>query len=893
MTEGPRTIFEEAQTIVEEARTVFEMRAPAPSSSGLTTFRGNPVVKEFPARGGESDIFLVERGNEQLILKLYRLGMEPSEEVLRRIMTLCGQFPEHLVLIREFGFDDDTRRWFELQEYAADGSLREFLSGGSSPSLAMPAVREIAAGLAILHCHNLLHLDLKPSNVLVRSRVPLRLAFTDFGVSSVLDPELSRKLTTVKGTPHYWAPESITGVVGKEADYWGLGMIVLELLLGSHPFAGIDTKVIMYTLATRGIDIPAGIDTEYLPLLQGLLTREPHMRWGEEEVGRWLAGERSIPVHYKRQEQAGKPAAAPYTFMGEEFSSMKVFVGRIATDSGVWKEIWNHLDGKRVENWLNNCGDYDGSVLVEKIRENSAGNRELAILRLVYTFDPTLPFALYGKLITLGNLRLFAGRFLERSGDETEEAIVDDLIKGNLLRCYREYLLLTKNEPDLLTAVLETIGRYATVQEYNYDFGADLLPVAAFLEAVADPASFLLNPSWCEEIDSHVQSNADQMCYLLRRDRYAAITEEYHISAELTAAIDGALKSGERERLFPLLKGLQEQLEKSLFITRKELAGLSASYVLPAGAVAAVQGSSFSLAAKATAALRSLQREGLLLPRAGLEEYLEGNAATLSYALADERLVEKKVGRDVSPADYRRLALCMKNNVSVHLLPRLEEIMARFDSAAEIDPEARQAPLYHYVAALRSLRMRWDIADKRIIRDVRERLFTAGTSPLELLSGASGEGEAKWTRCLELFLRRVFDPNSQDRQWAIRGVAVGSLVGVASWFVLTIGGDSEDLIQGNFFKVLIGAVVAVTLYREWVSQAIIAVACFALWKVGNGLLSGVLLYLTIGANLMGTLGAMLGSSRPAPAKQGESLYRLNRARIDDVLQQMGENDHGR
>jgi len=105
----------------------------------------------------------------------------------------------------------------------------------------------------------------------------------------------------------------------------------------------------------------------------------------------------------------------------------------------------------------------------------------------------------------------------------------------------------------------------------------------------------------------------------------------------------------------------------------------------------------------------------------------------------------------------------------------------------------------------------------------------------------------------------------------VRGVAVGALVGVASWFVLTVGATAKISFRGTSFKVLIGAVVAMTIYRVLDLPGDHPGACFIFWKVGNGNSVGVLLYLTIGANLMERLGAMLGSSVGSVNEGGEYL----------------------
>ena len=199
------------------------------------TFRGYRVVRSLPSSGAESDIHILEKTSEQYVLKLYRRGIVPKMEILRKIAALGQDHPKHFVRIFETDFDEDSERWYEIQEFVPHGTLKELLEERKrhrlppSRDLFDAVVREISQGLTVLHKNDILHLDLKPGNVLVRAADPLNVVLTDFGVSSLLDPELSRKFTASRGTPMYQSPESMTGNMGRASDWWGLGIMALEI----------------------------------------------------------------------------------------------------------------------------------------------------------------------------------------------------------------------------------------------------------------------------------------------------------------------------------------------------------------------------------------------------------------------------------------------------------------------------------------------------------------------------------------------------------------------------------------------------------------------------------------------------------------------------------------
>ena len=307
-------------------------------------FHGYQLVRQFPAAGGEADIWLILKDKEYGILKHYRLGIEPKLEVLEKVSNISQHNPKHLVRIYSHGFDEETQRWYEIQEYAKNGSLKELIQAHKISSVQFRTIiEEIATGLDALHRENILHLDLKPSNILVRSVRPLNLILTDFGISTLLDTELSRQITSTKGTPMYWSPEQLGNIVGKEADFWSLGVIALEIEQGRHPFEGMNHNIILATLSTKGILVPSDIQPKTAVLLKGLLTRNPKKRWGIREVSWWLAGRQNIPVHYEEELAIDRRQTAPYEFRDEQFYQLSDLCYAFIRDPASWEDAKRHI----------------------------------------------------------------------------------------------------------------------------------------------------------------------------------------------------------------------------------------------------------------------------------------------------------------------------------------------------------------------------------------------------------------------------------------------------------------------------------------------------------------------------------------------------------------------
>ncbi|NXG09053.1 PAK1 kinase, partial [Sakesphorus luctuosus] len=88
--------------------------------------------------------------------------------------------------------------------------------------------------LAFLHCHQVIHRDLKSDNILLGMDGSIKLA--DFGLCARITPEQSTRSSTV-GTAHWMAPEYITkDAYGPKVDIWALGILVIEMLQGEPPY---------------------------------------------------------------------------------------------------------------------------------------------------------------------------------------------------------------------------------------------------------------------------------------------------------------------------------------------------------------------------------------------------------------------------------------------------------------------------------------------------------------------------------------------------------------------------------------------------------------------------------------------------------------------------------
>jgi len=367
------------------------------------------LVRAFPATGAEAEILLVAplAGGLPCIVKLYRQGIRPAPEVLERILKIPVT---HRVELLETGHS--SGRAYEVMEYCAPGSLREMLARGPVDRPGIETIaRELAGALAAVHVAGLVHRDLKPANVLIRRQSPLDLVLTDFGVACALDT--TQHFTSVARTLLYGAPECLSGVLDAKADYWSLGMLLLEAVLGRHPFAGLSEAVILHQLTTRSVSLEGVRDPRLRKLLRGLLLRDPAHRWGESEVRRWLSGDTTLPDAV----ESGSIAhfANPY-HLGPEICDTP---GQLATAlARHWREGMADLASGQLLSWFRDVQrDQNAVRLLLDLRQDRTLSADRQLLALMLYLAPGMPPTWQGESIELPALLARANLALKGDGD--------------------------------------------------------------------------------------------------------------------------------------------------------------------------------------------------------------------------------------------------------------------------------------------------------------------------------------------------------------------------------------------------------------------------------------------------------------------------------------------
>lgn len=144
--------------------------------------------------------------------------------------------------------------------------------------------------LEYVHGRGFLHRDIKPENLVFDEKGYLRL--TDFGIARQWNPDNGKETS---GTPGYMAPEVMCRLPhGFEADYYAVGVICYECIMGRRPYDGksraeIRDQVLKKQRALRPEEVGEGWSAEAVDFVNRLIQRKPHQRLGSRGIAEVMA----------------------------------------------------------------------------------------------------------------------------------------------------------------------------------------------------------------------------------------------------------------------------------------------------------------------------------------------------------------------------------------------------------------------------------------------------------------------------------------------------------------------------------------------------------------------------------------------------------------------------
>jgi len=232
----------------------------------------------FDVESAQADLWSAEKDGQIAIAKIYRFKTSPK---------LQNAIPAHNNITPLLATGTIDGSYVEVTPFRENGNLANsenkklFLDNTANCKILL---EQSVNALSFLHEHGIQHRDLKPDNMLLKSKAPIEVELTDFGSASFAAHTM---VTMARGTPAYLAPEAATGLYSNASDFWSIGAIVFELYFGRPLYKEINGQ---FTAVAANFEIPGSASPEMLTLFHGLLEKKWEERWGTKEIKDWLSG---------------------------------------------------------------------------------------------------------------------------------------------------------------------------------------------------------------------------------------------------------------------------------------------------------------------------------------------------------------------------------------------------------------------------------------------------------------------------------------------------------------------------------------------------------------------------------------------------------------------------
>ena len=261
--------------------------SPSPRAAVAGVLEGRYRIVECVANGGSAVVYRAEDLRNQgrmVAVKVFDLPDEDPVAVQRRLLRECvaSSRVRHVSVapMLDVGMTADGQP-FLVMEFVEGESLRALLRRGlMDRCVAVRLLGELADAVAATHGQGVLHLDIKPENLMVRAENG-RLVLIDFGLAAVAEGgALATHMSSVGGTLDYMAPEQLMGHVSAGADIYACGAVALEMLAGKR-VAELELPPNNQDLALTAARVRAavtGVPEEAVVVLARMLSLRPEER---------------------------------------------------------------------------------------------------------------------------------------------------------------------------------------------------------------------------------------------------------------------------------------------------------------------------------------------------------------------------------------------------------------------------------------------------------------------------------------------------------------------------------------------------------------------------------------------------------------------------------------
>jgi serine/threonine protein kinase len=179
-------------------------------------------------------------------LNLSRQELEEYEARFQQEIKAAGRLNHpNIVTIYDVGKTESVA--YMAMEFLEGQELKDIIASGKlmAADAVVDIIAQVADGLWFAHQQNIVHRDVKPSNIMVLRGGIAKI--TDFGIARLPNSAVKTMTGLILGSPRYMSPEQVIGkTIDNRSDIFSLGVVLYEALTGVAPFDGDNVNAIMY-----------------------------------------------------------------------------------------------------------------------------------------------------------------------------------------------------------------------------------------------------------------------------------------------------------------------------------------------------------------------------------------------------------------------------------------------------------------------------------------------------------------------------------------------------------------------------------------------------------------------------------------------------------------------
>jgi len=254
---------------------------------GVTLGTGSFGRVKFSTHKIKGSHWAIKMLKKSEVIRLQQVEHMVSEKTILAALS-------HPFIVTLAGTFQDARYLYMVLEYVVGGEFFTHLRNAQrlDNNNAKFYAAQVSLIFEYLHSQDFIYRDLKPENLLLDKMGYIKI--TDFGFAK----RVAFKTYTLCGTPEYIAPEVLLNKGhGKGVDWWTLGILMYEMLVGQPPFVDDDPMGIYQQILAGKVNFPRFIDRNAKSLIKKLLVADLTKRFGCLKAGasdiknhKWYAG---------------------------------------------------------------------------------------------------------------------------------------------------------------------------------------------------------------------------------------------------------------------------------------------------------------------------------------------------------------------------------------------------------------------------------------------------------------------------------------------------------------------------------------------------------------------------------------------------------------------------